>query len=183
MDAVADVLTRYDELAALLASIDERPIGDDEAARRAAVVLHREARLLDARRLDALARHVHRRRRRCGCRWRRTPIPATDQSLVPGRPPPPRRARGVARRPDGVGPAPGVDDRAQHRHASRRGPRRRRVDRPLDVHDARAAQGPTSSSLAGRQVHELVGPDLRCRSKILVVPQLADGLRNPSFLL
>jgi hypothetical protein len=37
--------------------------------------------------------------------------------------------------------------------------------------------------LAGRQVHELVGPDLRCRSKIVVVPQLALGVRNPSFLL
>lgn len=37
--------------------------------------------------------------------------------------------------------------------------------------------------LAGWQIHELVGDARRCRSKILVVPQLADGTRNPSFLL
>ena len=37
--------------------------------------------------------------------------------------------------------------------------------------------------LAGCQIHELVGDDLRRRTKILVVPALAAGVRNPSFLL
>ena len=53
MSTLGDVLTRYDELAVLLASMDERPAGDDDQARRAAAVLHREARLLDAGRLGA----------------------------------------------------------------------------------------------------------------------------------
>ena len=52
MTTLGDVLTRYDELAALLTSIAERPVSDDDQARRAAAVLHREARLLDAGRLD-----------------------------------------------------------------------------------------------------------------------------------
>jgi benzoate/toluate 1,2-dioxygenase beta subunit len=37
--------------------------------------------------------------------------------------------------------------------------------------------------LVGHQVHELVGDELRCRTKVLVFPQLALGTRNPSFLL
>ena len=37
--------------------------------------------------------------------------------------------------------------------------------------------------LAGFQVHELVGEDLRRRTKILVVAALGTGVRNPSFLL
>ena len=37
--------------------------------------------------------------------------------------------------------------------------------------------------LAGVQVHELVGDDLLQRSKILMFPRLALGVRNPSFIL
>lgn len=40
-----------------------------------------------------------------------------------------------------------------------------------------------AQTLVGHQVHELVGDPLRCRTKILLVPALADGVRNPSFLL
>ena len=37
--------------------------------------------------------------------------------------------------------------------------------------------------LAGCQIHELVGADLRMRSKILILPRLSLGVRNPSFIL
>jgi hypothetical protein len=38
-------------------------------------------------------------------------------------------------------------------------------------------------TLAGHQVHELVGADLRRRTKIILLPMLSIGVRNPSFLL
>lgn len=37
--------------------------------------------------------------------------------------------------------------------------------------------------LAGHQVHELIGSPHRCRTKIIVLPDLRTGVRNPSFLL
>jgi len=37
--------------------------------------------------------------------------------------------------------------------------------------------------LAGFQIHELAGCDLRRRTKIVVIPALRTGTRNPSFLL
>lgn len=37
--------------------------------------------------------------------------------------------------------------------------------------------------LAGHQVHELVGDQMRPRSKVLLLPALQLGVRNPSFLL
>ncbi|MFV0308532.1 MAG: aromatic-ring-hydroxylating dioxygenase subunit beta [Desertimonas sp.] len=37
--------------------------------------------------------------------------------------------------------------------------------------------------LAGHQIHELVGSPTRCRTKIILVPRLTVGVRNPSFLL
>ena len=180
MDAVADVLTRYDELAALLASIDERPIGDDEAARRAAVVLHREARLLDARLLEIwlamftddavvwvplapLAHPGHdqswylddRRRLAERVAWHADPT-------AWGQHPASTTVRNIGTVEAWATPSGVIT------HSTFTMLEQRKGDVQLVV---------------GRQLHELVGPDLRCRSKILVVPQLADGLRNPSFLL
>lgn len=37
--------------------------------------------------------------------------------------------------------------------------------------------------LSGWQIHELVGDSLQQRSKILILPQLELGVRNPSFIL
>lgn len=177
----AAVLARYDELAALLDSLDDRPVGDADLAILAATVIAREARLLDARRwstwldwfvVDAVV-------------W--VPLtspahPATDQSLYLddrrrlaervawhdqpsswGQHPPSVCSRVVGgveawREPDGRVVTAGAFTLHEHRHGE------------VQV-------------LGGRVVHELVGDDLRCRSKITVVPQLADGLRNPSFLL
>ena len=180
MSTLGDVLTRYDELAVLLTSIAARPVSDDDQARRAAAVLHREARLLDAGRLAAwlstftddavlwvpLAPHAH---------------PGTDQSwyLDDRR----RLAERVAWH---------ADPTAWGQHPASE------TVRSIGTIEAWATPvGLVAHStftmveqrkgevqvVAGRQIHELVGADLRCRSKILVVPQLADGLCNPSFLL
>lgn len=40
-----------------------------------------------------------------------------------------------------------------------------------------------SQVLGGHQVHELVGDELRIRSKIIVLPALRVGVRNPSFVM
>jgi 3-phenylpropionate/cinnamic acid dioxygenase small subunit len=180
MPTVADVLARYDELAALLASIPGRPLAAPADTERAAAALHREARRLDARAFDdwlssctadavvwvPLADGAH---------------PATDQSWF-------------------------LDDRrrlgervAWHAEPSAWGqhPASTCVRTVGSVEAWPAPDGLVAHStvtiveqrlgevqvLAGRQVHELVGNDLAIRSKVLVVPRLAAGLRNPSFLL
>jgi len=180
MSTLGDVRTRYDEIGALLASIDVRSVGEDDQAPRAAAVLHREARLLDAGRFGAwlatftddavlwvpLAPHSH---------------PGTDQSwyLDDRR----RLAERVAWH---------ADPSAWGQHPAST------TVRSIGTVEAWATpEGVVAHStftmveqrkgevqiLVGRQLHELIDPDLRCRTKILVVPQLADGLRNPSFLL
>ena len=176
----AAVLARYDELAELLAGMDDRPPADPELWAPASAALMHEARLLDAGRFEDWL-----------CGWTDDAVlwvplsapahPGTDQSLLLddrrrlaervewrrdpsawGQQPPSRTMRIVG----GVEawPAPGglvtrstllIDE---HRHGRRQ-------------------------QLAGCQIHELAGDDLRRRTKILVVPALGTGVRNPSFLL
>lgn len=176
----AAVFDRYDELAELLAGMDDRPPADPELWGPASAALLHEARLLDAGRFEDWL-----------CGWTDDAVlwvplsapahPGTDQSLLLddrrrlaervewrrdpsawGQQPPSRTMRIVG----GVEawPSPGglvtrstllIDE---HRHGRRQ-------------------------QLAGCQIHELVGDDLRRRTKILVVPALGTGVRNPSFLL
>lgn len=176
----AEVLARYDELGELLAGMDDRPPADQELWGPASAALLHEARLLDAGRFEdwlsgwtddavlwvPLSAPAHpgtdqslllddRRRLAERVEWRRDPSAWGQQ-------PPSRTIRIVG----GVEawPAPGglvtrstllIDE---HRHGRRQ-------------------------QLAACQVHELVGDDLRRRTKILVVPALGTGVRNPSFLL
>ena len=176
----AAVLARYDELGELLAGMDDRPPADPELSATASAALLHEARLLDAGRFEDWL-----------CGWTDDAVlwvplsapahPGTDQSLLLddrrrlaervewrrdpsawGQQPPSRTIRVVS----GVEawPAPaGLVTRStllidEHRHGRRQ-------------------------QLAGCQIHELVGDDLRRRTKILVVPALGTGVRNPSFLL
>ena len=176
----AAVLTRYDELAALLAGMDDRPAADPELSATASAALLHEARLLDAGRFeDWLAGWTD-----DAVLWvplSATAHPGSDQSLL-------------------------LDDR--RRLAERVGWRRdpsawgqqppSLTTRVVGSIEAWAAPGGvvTRSSLlidehrhgrhqqlAGIQIHELDGDDLRRRTQILVVPALGTGVRNPSFLL
>lgn len=177
----ASVLARYDELADLLVSVDDRPVGAEDVDARAAALVVREARLLDAGRLttwldwfsdDAVV-------------W--VPLtaganPGTDQSLYLDD----RRRIGerVAwhAEPSAWGQQPpsvcvrtigGIETWSDNADTTV-------VCSAFTLVEHRHGE---VQVLAGRQVHELVGPDRRCRSKIVVVPQLAIGVRNPSFLL
>ena len=176
----AAVLARYDELAALLAGVDDRPPGDPALAARAAPILLHEARLLDAGRFEEWLTGWT----RDAVLWvplRATAHPGTDQSLF-------------------------LDDtrRLAERVEWRRDPSAwgqqppSRTTRILGGIEAWAAPGGIvarstlvvdehrhgrSQQLAGHQIHELVGNDLRRRTKILVMPALSTGVRNPSFLL
>ena len=175
----AAVLSRYDELAALLAVTDGRPPADPALSAAAAPLLLHEARVLDAGRFEEwlaawtadavlwvpLAVPAHpgtdqslllddRRRLAERVEWRRNPSAWGQQ-------PPSRTTRIVG----GIEawPSPGgIVTRStlildEHRHGR-------------------------SQQLAGHQIHEFLGNDRR-RTKILVVPALGTGIRNPSFLL
>ena len=176
----AAVLARYNELAALLSGMDDRPRSDPDLSAAATPGLLHEARLLDAGRFEdwllgwtddavlwvPLAAPAHpgtdqslllddRRRLAERVEWRRDPSAWGQQ-------PPSRTIRIVGSVE--AWPAPGglvtrsallIDE---HRHGRRQ-------------------------QLASCQIHELVGDDLRRRTKILVVPALGTGVRNPSFLL
>ena len=179
-DARAAVLARYDDLAELLVGMDDRPVADPGLSAEAAAVLVHEARLLDSGRFEdwldgwtddavlwvPLSAPAHpgtdqslllddRRRLTERVEWRRDPAAWGQQ-------PPSLTTRVVG----GVEawPAPSalvarstllIDEHRHGRH----------------------------QQLAGCQIHELVGDDLRRRTKILVVPALSTGVRNPSFLL
>jgi 3-phenylpropionate/cinnamic acid dioxygenase small subunit len=181
MSGAAGVLARYDELADLLASIADRPAGDAALGAVAAALLGREARLLDRGRLaawlawftdDAVA-------------WIPLTVPAhpaVDQSLYLDD----RRRLGerVAWHADpsawGQHPASACVRTTGSVEAWREDDDVVVVSSSFTILEHRHGE---VQVVAGRQVHQLVGPDLRCRSKIVVVPQLAVGVRNPSFLL
>ena len=180
-DAPADVLARYDDLAALLAGMGDRPRADPDLSAAATPALMHEARLLDAGRFEDWL-----------CGWTddavlwvplsATAHPGTDQSLLLddrrrlaervewrqdpaawGQQPPSRTTRVVGGVEAWAAPGGGLITRSsllvdEHRHGRRQ-------------------------QLAGCQIHELVGDDLRRRTKILVVAALGTGVRNPSFLL
>ncbi|MDE0492910.1 MAG: hypothetical protein OXH54_03170 [Acidimicrobiaceae bacterium] len=178
--AQAAVLARYDELASLLGGMDDRPGADPGLTAEAAPVLLHEARLLDAGRFEdwlegwtsdavlwlPLSARAHpgtdqslllddRRRLAERVDWRREPS-AWGQN-------PPSRTTRVVGSIEAWAAADGLVARSsflidEYRHGR---------------HQA----------LAGYQIHELVGDDLRRRTKILVVPALGTGVRNPSFLL
>ena len=177
----AEVLARYDELAALLAGVDDRPPADPDLSAAAAPALMHEARLLDAGRFEdwlcgwtddavlwvPLSATAHpgadqslllddRRRLAERVEWRRDPAAWGQQ-------PPSRTTRIVGGVEAWPAPGGGVITRSsllvdEHRHGRHQ-------------------------QLAGYQIHELVGDDLRRRTKILVVAALGTGVRNPSFLL
>ena len=179
--AQADVLARYDELAGLLAGMDARPRADPDLSAAAAAALLHEARLLDAGRFEdwlagwtddavlwvPLSVPAHpgadqslllddRRRLAERVKWRRDPSAWGQQ-------PPSLTTRIVGGVEAWAPPTGGLVTRSsllidEHRHGRHQ-------------------------QLAGRQIHELVGDDLRRRTKIFVVPALATGVRNPSFLL
>lgn len=174
------VLARYEELAELLSGMDGRPQADPHLSATAAAALAHEARLLDAGRFEdwldgwtddavlwvPLSDRAHpgndqslllddRRRLAERIEWRRDPSAWGQQ--------PPSRTTRVVGGVEAWGATRGVVTRStvlidEHRH---------------DRHQ----------QLAAYQIHELVGDDLRRRTKILVVPALATGVRNPSFLL
>ena len=180
-DAAAAVLARYDELAGLLAGMDARPRADPDLSAAASAALLHEARMLDAGRFeDWLAGWTD-----DAVLWVPLTAPAhpgRDQSLLLddrrrlaervkwhgdpsawGQQPPSRTTRIVGSVEAWAAPAGGLVTRSsllidEHRHGRHQ-------------------------QLAGCQIHELVGDDLRRRTKILIVPALATGVRNPSFLL
>lgn len=179
-DSPARVLDRYDELAELLSGMDGRPQADPELSAAAGAVLMHEARLLDAGRFEdwlagwtddavlwvPLSAPAHpgadqslllddRRRLAERVEWRRDPSAWGQQ-------PPSRTTRVVGGVEAWAAPG-GLVARStlmidEHRHGRHQ-------------------------QLAAVQIHELVGDDLRLRTKILVLPALAAGIRNPSFLL
>ena len=180
-DGQAMVLARYDELAGLLSGIDDRPRADPALSAAAAAVLLHEARLLDAGRFEdwldgwtddavlwvPLSAPAHpgadqslllddRRRLAERVEWRRDPAAWGQQ-------PPSRTTRVVGGVEAWPAPGGGLVTRSS-----------------LLIDEHRHGRG---QQLAGCQIHELVGDDLRRRTKILVVPALTAGVRNPSFLL
>jgi 3-phenylpropionate/cinnamic acid dioxygenase small subunit len=176
----AAVLARYDELADLLNGMDGRPPADPDLSAAAAPALLHEARLLDAGRFEEwlagwtadavlwlpLSAPAHpggdqslllddQRRLVERIKWRRDPSAWGQQ-------PPSRTTRVVGSVEAWAAPS-GIVTRStllidEYRHGRHQ-------------------------QLAGCQVHELTGDDLRRRTKILVAPALATGVRNPSFLL
>lgn len=174
------VLARYDEVVALVDGVRRRPAADPGLAHRVALLLAHEARLLDDAVFDAwleqwtddavfwvphgVAVHPGRDqslwlddRRRLGERiqWRREPSAWGQQ-------PPSTTVRVL-----GVVEAWQDADRVVARSA-------------IVLHEQRRGR---SQQLAGHQIHELVGDDLRRRTKVLLFPRLELGVRNPSFLL
>ncbi|MEM8748061.1 MAG: aromatic-ring-hydroxylating dioxygenase subunit beta [Actinomycetota bacterium] len=174
------VARRYAELTAMVSAVELRPVADPAATARATLLLAREARRLDGGAFDDWLDWWT----DDGVLWvpNGSPVdPAIDQSLL-------------------------LDDRRRigERIAWRRDPSawgqhplsttvrvlgpveawvdadRTVVRSALVVHEQRRGR---TETLVGHQVHELVGADLRCRSKVLIFPQLALGVRNPSFLL
>ncbi len=179
-DAQAAVLARYDDLAGLLSGMDGRPQADPDLSAAASAALLHEARLLDAGRFeDWLAGWTD-----DAVLWVPLSVPAhpgTDQSLLLddrrrlaervewrldptawGQQPPSRTTRIVGGVEAWATPA-GLVTRStvlidEHRHGRQQ-------------------------QLAGYQIQELTGDDYRRRTKILIIPALATGVRNPSFLL
>ncbi|MEM9515769.1 MAG: aromatic-ring-hydroxylating dioxygenase subunit beta [Actinomycetota bacterium] len=175
------VMARYDELARLLATLGDRPPSDARLAASVGPVVAHEARLLDTRRFEEwldgftddavlwvpLTAEAHPARdqslylddrRRIGERvsWHRTPT-AWGQS------PPSECVRAIGaveswRLSNGHVLAHSTFTLSEHRHGR-------------------------GQLLVGRQLHELTDVGQRIRTKIVYVPQLSVGLRNPSFVL
>jgi 3-phenylpropionate/cinnamic acid dioxygenase small subunit len=178
--ATTTVLRRYDELADLVASIAGRGPGSSSATAMAAAFLAAEARRLDLgcwdSWLDMLTDDI--------VVWvplRRASHPGRDQSLF-------------------------LDDRRriEERIAWRRDPSawgqnppsvcvrtvgsvEAWVDGSTIVASSAVSieerRGGRVQHVAAHQVHQLVDDATTCRTKILLVPALAGGLRNPSFVL
>ena len=177
----AAVLARYDELAALLAGMDDRPVADPDLSAAAAPALLHEARLLDARRFeDWLAGWTD-----DAVLWVPLSAPAhpgTDQSLLLD------DRRRLAERVDWR-----RDPSAWGQHPPSR---TTRVVGSIEAWPEPGGELVTRSTLlideyrhgrhqavAGYQIHELRAGMSQRRTKILVVPALSTGVRNPSFLL
>ncbi len=174
------VLDRYDELATLVTDVARRPRCDPHATSAASAVILLEARLLDAGRFaDWLELWSDE-----AVLWVPLSAPAhpgTDQSLLLddrrrlvervawrldesawGQQPPSLTTRiigGIEAWPTSTG----IIARSSLLIAEQRHGRHQQ--------------------LAGHQIHEFVGSTLRVRSKILLMPALSTGVRNPSFLL
>lgn len=180
-DGVATVLARYHELSALVTSMPGRGPSDPQLTNTVAPWIMHEARLLDS---DLLEDWVDRftddavlwvpldpsngpgvdqslfldDRRRLGERvaWRREPSAWGQQ-------PPSTCTRVIGSieawpLPDGGAIVRSAFTLVEHRHGRRQ-------------------------LLAGHQIHELVADPHRCRTKVILLPDLRTGVRNPSFLL
>ena len=180
VDAQAAVLARYDELAVLLCGMGDRPQTDPELSAAATAALLHEARLLDGGRFeDWLAGWTD-----DAVLW--VPLsasahPGADQSLLLD------DRRRLAERvewrrdPSAWGQQPAsLTTRVVGGVEAWAGPRGAVTRSTVLIDEHRHGR---HQQLAGYQIHELVGDDLRRRTKILVMPALATGVRNPSFLL
>jgi len=171
---------RYDELTSLVASIAGRPTGEPAATSNANAFVLAEARLLDLGRYDDwLAGFTH-----DGVLWvplTPTSHPGVDQALYLDD----RRRLGerAAWRTDpsawGQQPA-SVCVRTVGTVEAWTDGATTVVSSAIIIDEHRAGR---SQHLAGHQIHELVDHASSCRTKILLFPALASGLRNPSFLL
>ncbi len=176
----AAVGARYDDLAALLAGVEGRPPAEPALVATVTSHLVHEGRLLDGGRFEEwlesftddavlwvpLSTPAHPGRdqslflddhRRLGERvgWRR------DRTAW-GQQPPSRTTRIVT----------GVEAWADTGRVVARS--------SLILDEQRHGR---RQQLAGHQIHELVGDHFRCRTKILILPALTIGVRNPSFVL
>ena len=179
--AQAAVLARYDELSALLAGMDDRPRADPDLSAAVAASLVHEARLLDAGRFeDWLADWTD-----DAVLWVPLSAPAhpgTDQSLLLDDHRRLAERVGWRRNPSAWGQQPpSLTTRIVGSVEAWAGPDGRLVSRSaLLIDEYRHGR---HQQLAVCQIQELVGDGLRRRTKILVVPALSRGVRNPSFLL
>ena len=176
----AAVLARYDELAGLLSGMGDRPRADPELSAAAGPALLHEARLLDTGRFEdwldgwtddavlwmPLSAAAH---------------PGTDQSLLLD------DRRRLAERvewrrdPSAWGQQPAsLTTRVVSGVEAWAAPRAVVTRSAVLIDEHRHG---LHQQLAGVQIHELIGDDLRRRTKILVVPAFGTGVRNPSFLL
>ena len=174
-----DVTARYDELAELVVDVERRGPGDVALVAEAATLVAHEARLLAARRYDEWL-----------AGWSDDAVlwvpmvpthPAADQSLLlDDRRRLAERVRWRAEPSAWGQQPPSRTTRVVGSVEAWRSGDRVIVRSGLVLHEHRRAR---AQLLVGHQIHEFVDEASRCRTKILLLPQLSLGIRNPSFLL
>ena len=180
MDSSPPAVPRYDEVAALVEFVRNAPMSDSAATAEALPVVTYEARLLDSGRfeewLDLWATDA--------VLW--VPIgdalhPAVDQSLFCDDH---RRIRERVmwrRDPAAWGQNP-PSSTTRVVSAVEAWPLNDTVITRTSILIDEFRRG-RHQQVAGHQIHELTGPSLQIRTKILILPPLTVGVRNPSFIL